>query len=124
MKHRQRSLNDPDLNKKWMGSKIVKDWRARIEEKDDKITMNLIICDQCAYLCGGVKYKFMTHSLYGSMSFFDLRYVCTNCGHEIELDKDELNRINKYSMDSIDKVNFPAGIKTMIKRDAKVIGSD
>lgn len=124
MKHRQRSLNDPDFNKKWMGSKIVKDWKDRLEEKDDKITMNLIICDQCAYLCGGIKYKFMTHSLYGAMLFFDLRYVCTNCGHEIALDKEELNRINKYAMTSIDKVNFPVGIKSMIKRDAKVIGAD
>ena len=123
MKHRQRSI-DPDLNKKWMGSKIVRDWSARVEEKDDKVTMNLIICDKCAFLCGGIKYKFMCHNLYGAMSFFELKYVCTNCGNEILLDKEELNRVNKYSKETIDNVNFPRGIKTMIKRDAHIIGSE
>ena len=124
MKHRRLDI-DPSRAQKWQGSRIVKDVSKRIEEDTIKgeVTMNLVICDACNHVAGGIKYKFMTHSLYGSMSFFELKYVCVNCGKETILNKEELGLVNKYSMLSIDKVHFPGKVRTVIKRDAHVIGA-
>jgi len=92
-----------------------------IEEKDNDVHVHLIFCPAChkrsgkRVVVGGFQWAINPNGMYGSMKFIKLSYVCGTCSTETELPAKDIEIINKYADDNIDRVHFPSNTRTAIK---------
>jgi hypothetical protein len=104
----------------------TKEERRIVEEKNDKLYLNLIYCPNCStpekkIIITGMRWQLIKNDIYGSITFAELKFYCALCNTFTYLTQSELGLINRYSSISIDKCVFPADMKGQIRAQAGLL---